>query len=123
MNSPVRPPFWLAILIIVARVQTASSQTSSSPEIHPAPRVQEIVDRAVKRTLEQFADKKLEAVQLAMTLMDLRDPLKPERGNFRGDEQVYPASVISFFILSLHIVGWKTASSTTRRNFAERCMT
>jgi beta-lactamase class A len=99
MNSPVRPPFWLAILIIVARVQTASSQTSSSPEIHPAPRVQEIVDRAVKRTLEQFADKKLEAVQLAMTLMDLRDPLKPERGNFRGDEQVYPASVIKLFYL------------------------
>jgi beta-lactamase class A len=99
MNFPVRTPFWLAILIIVARVQTASSQTSSSPEIHPAPRMQEIVDRAVKRTLEQFADKKLEAGQLAITLVDLRDPSQPERGSFRGDEQVYPASVIKLFYL------------------------
>ncbi len=77
----------------------ASCQTSSSPEIRPAPRVQEIVDRAVKRTLEQFSDKKLEAGQLAATLVDLRDPSKPERGSFRGDEQVYPASVIKLLYL------------------------
>ena len=99
MNFPLRTPFWLAILIIVARVQAASFQTSSSPEIHPTPRVQEIIDRAVKRTLDQFADKKLEAGQLAMTLVDLRDPLKPERGSYRGGEQVYPASVIKLFYL------------------------
>jgi beta-lactamase class A len=99
MNSPIRAPFWFAILIIVARVQTASSQTSPSPEIRPAPRVQEIVDRAAKRTLEQFADKKLEAGQLSVTLVDLRDPLKPERGSVRGGEQVYPASVIKLFYL------------------------
>lgn len=99
MNSPVRTPLWLAILIIVARVQTASSQTSSPAEIRHAPRVQEIVDRAVKRALEQFADKKLEAGQLAVTLVDLGDPLKPERGSYRGGEQVYPASVIKLFYL------------------------
>ena len=80
-------------------MQTASCQTGSAPEIQPTPRVQEIVDRAVKRTLEQFADKKLEAGQLAMTLVDLRDPLKPERGSYRGGEQVYPASVIKLFYL------------------------
>lgn len=99
MSFPVRTPFGLTILILVARVQTASSQISASPEIRHAPRVQEIVDRAVKRTLEQFADKKLEAGQLAATLVDLRDPLKPERGSVRGGEQVYPASVIKLFYL------------------------
>lgn len=99
MNSPIRTPFLLAILLIVARVQTASSQTSSGPEIQATRRVQEIVDRAAEHTLKQFSDKKLEAGQLAMTLVDLRDPLKPERGSYRGGEQVYPASVIKLFYL------------------------
>jgi len=99
MNSPIRTPFLLALLLTVARVQTASSQTSSGPEIPATPRVQEIVDRAAGRALKQFADKKLEAGQLAMTLVDLRDPLKPERGSYRGGEQVYPASVIKLFYL------------------------
>jgi len=103
MNSPIRTPFLLALLLTVARVQTASSQTSSGPEIPATPRVQEIVDRAAERALKQFADKKLEAGQLAMTLVDLRDPLKPERGSYRGGEQVYPASVIKlFYLLAAH---------------------
>jgi hypothetical protein len=83
----------------VALVQHASPQTNVPFEIRHAPRVQEIVDRAAKRTLEQFSEKKLQTDQLAVSLIDLRDPLKPELGSFRGAEQVYPASVVKLFYL------------------------
>jgi beta-lactamase class A len=62
--------------------------------------LQAVVDRAARTTLEQFADKKLLPIQLAVTLVDLRDPALPERASFRGDVQIYPASVIKLFYLA-----------------------
>ena len=41
------------------------------------PSLQEVVDAAAKTTLEHFADKKLEASQLSITLIDLRDQQHP----------------------------------------------
>jgi beta-lactamase class A len=59
-----------------------------------------LVDRAAHRALKVFHDEKLTADQLAITLIDLRDPKKPERASFRGDVQIYPASVIKLFYLA-----------------------
>jgi beta-lactamase class A len=65
----------------------------------PKPLVQDVVDRAVKTTLERFADKKLEEKQLSVTLIDLRDAQRPVTASFRGNERVYPASVVKLFYL------------------------
>jgi beta-lactamase class A len=62
--------------------------------------VQAIVDRAAQTALDKFAPQKLQTNELAITLVDLRDRQKPERGSFRGDEQVYPASVVKLFYLA-----------------------
>lgn len=62
--------------------------------------MQAIVDRAAQTALEKFAAKNLQTNELAITLVDLRDPQKPERGSYRGDEQVYPASVVKLFYLT-----------------------
>jgi beta-lactamase class A len=63
------------------------------------PSLQDVVDRAVKTTLERFADKKLEEKQLSVTLIDLRDAQHPVTASFRGNERVYPASVVKLFYL------------------------
>jgi beta-lactamase class A len=63
------------------------------------PSLQDVVDRAVKITLERFADKKLEEKQLSVTLIDLRDAQHPVTASFRGNERVYPASVVKLFYL------------------------
>ena len=63
------------------------------------PSLQEVVDAAAKTTLEHFADKKLEASQLSITLIDLRDQQHPVTASFRGNERVYPASVVKLFYL------------------------
>jgi beta-lactamase class A len=63
------------------------------------PSLQDLVNRAVKTTLEKFADKKLTENQLSVTLINLRDPDKPVTASFRGNERIYPASVVKLFYL------------------------
>lgn len=99
MNSPLRTPISLVLLLNLALVQSSLSAPGAPAEIRPYPRIQGIVDRAVSQTLKQFAAKKLEPNELAVTLVDLRDPAKPGQGSHRGNEQIYPASVIKLFYL------------------------
>jgi beta-lactamase class A len=61
--------------------------------------LQDLVNRAANTALERFADKKLQQDQLSITLIDLRDPMHPATASFRGNERVYPASVVKLFYL------------------------
>ena len=61
--------------------------------------LQKIVDSVANKTLEKFANKKLQTNELAITLVNLRDPQKATQASFRGDVQIYPASVIKLFYL------------------------
>src|SRR5438093_8224599 len=106
MISKFHAPIGVWLLVSVVSVHADLARTNAAPE-HPTPtgeiphsaRLQELVDRAVKQTLEQFAAKKLETNQIAVTLVDLSDPQKPIQASFRGGEQIYPASVIKLFYL------------------------
>ena len=62
--------------------------------------LQSLVDEAARTTLAKFADKKLEEKQLSITLIDLRDPSHPQQASFRGNERIYPASVVKLFYLA-----------------------
>jgi hypothetical protein len=61
--------------------------------------LQDLVNRAAKTTLDRFADKKLEEKQLSITLIDLRDSQHLVTASFRGNERIYPASVVKLFYL------------------------
>jgi beta-lactamase class A len=63
------------------------------------PSLEDLVNRAAKTTLERFAHKKLQEDQLSITLIDLRDSKRPVTASFRGNERVYPASVVKLFYL------------------------
>ena len=77
-----------------------AAQTQTPLTFKTSNRLQTMVDAAAKETLEKFADKKLETNQLAITLVDLREGRSAERASFRGDVQIYPASVIKLFYLA-----------------------
>lgn len=62
--------------------------------------LQAVVEHAVSATLEQFAAKKLQSNQLAVTLVDLRDFNRPLQAGYRDDVQIYPASVVKLFYLA-----------------------
>src|SRR6185436_18685349 len=91
MNTKIEGPLAAACLIIALSLTTGFSQTPRS--------LQSLVDDAAKNTLQKFAEKKLEDKQLSITLIDLRDPKHPATASFRGNERVYPASVVKLFYL------------------------
>ena len=78
------------LVVLLAIAASVSAQQTS---------LQDLVDRAAKTTLERFADKKLQQDQLSITLIDLQDPKRPGIASFRGNERVYPASVVKLFYL------------------------
>ena len=63
------------------------------------PRLQACLDRTVQETLASFTSKDLTTNQLAITLVNLQNPDKPQWASFRGDLPIYPASVIKAFYL------------------------
>ncbi len=65
-----------------------------------SPRLERLASRAVNEALQQFSDEKLLPAQLAVTLIDLRDPAQPQRGSVRGAVPIYPASVVKLFYLA-----------------------
>jgi beta-lactamase class A len=93
-------------MLCVCAVQTSIAQTNSTPrtpppfQIEASASLQQIVDEAVADILARFSPRKLETNQIAVTLLDLRDPGKRQRGSYRGDEQIYPASVVKLFYLA-----------------------
>ena len=61
--------------------------------------VQALVDHAVQKTLAAFAGQQLKAEEIAVTLLDLREPGEIRAGAYRGEARIYPASVIKLFYL------------------------
>ncbi len=65
--------------------------------IEKSAELQKIVDKAVEETVKKFADKDFKAENIAVTLIDLRNPDQLKSGEFRGEEKMYPASVVKMF--------------------------
>jgi len=61
--------------------------------------LQPLLDKAVAETFQEFADKKLQSNQLAVTWIKLRDDAPPSTASYRGDAPIYPASVVKLFYL------------------------
>lgn len=85
----------------------ANGQQSQTPAASPAAAnaqttqtLQALVDEAARTALARFAGKKFEEKNLAITLIDLRDPQHHVQASFRGNERIYPASVVKLFYLA-----------------------
>jgi beta-lactamase class A len=97
MNKRIVSSLAVALLSFLASCFAVQAQAKPGPgEVE----LQTLVDKAASTTLAKFADKKLEDKHLAITLIDLRDPSRPVSANFRGNERIYPASVVKLFFLA-----------------------
>ncbi len=63
-------------------------------------KLQTILERAVNETLAEFAAKKFTSGDVAATLIDLGDPKGLKMAEFRGNERIYPASVVKMFYMA-----------------------
>lgn len=85
----------LALVLLAACAVAAHAQDAES-----SPRLQKVVDDAVRVALERFKEKGLVEKNLAVTVIDLTKAGAFERASFRGAEPIYPASVVKLFYLA-----------------------
>jgi beta-lactamase class A len=83
-----------------AACRSPAQKEEARPEAGPRRPLKEIVDEAARVAIERFKAKGFEEKNLAITLIDLRNPAVPEEASFRGDERIYPASVVKLFYLA-----------------------
>lgn len=62
--------------------------------------LRKILDSAVKDTLQKFKSINLKPEEIAVTLIDLRDSKNLLSVEHRGNEQIYPASVVKMFYMA-----------------------
>jgi beta-lactamase class A len=86
-----------------SQAQQAAQLNTSTVPLSVAGSLQQLVDNAAHAALTKFADKKLAENQLSITLIDLRDPQHPVTAGYRGNERIYPASVVKlFYLVAVH---------------------
>jgi len=91
--------FLLSLPLLAISISAAAQSANSGKPTT----LQDLVNSAARTTLTKFADKKLTENQLSITLIDLRDQQHPVTASFRGNERVYPASVIKlFYLVAVH---------------------
>src|SRR3989454_7415121 len=98
--------FVLSSIVLAALSISALGLQRNSSAAVDYPRsasLQGLVNDAAHSTLTKFSDKKLTENQLAITLIDLRDPQHLVTASFRGNERIYPASVVKlFYLVAVH---------------------
>lgn len=87
--------FGLGVLVFLTALRSLDAQ----PVVADS-KLDAIAQRAATETLAQFRATNLKPEELAITVVDLRDPAAPRRGSVRGDVLIYPASVIKLFYLA-----------------------
>src|SRR4051812_28153110 len=60
----------------------------------------DLATTAVKSAQTEFSKDNIKDDEVAVLLIDLRDPAHPKTGNYRGDVHFYPASVVKLFYLA-----------------------
>lgn len=83
------------------KVSTAKTVQQFPATVSPA--LQTLLESAVSETVDAFAAKNMKPNYVAATLIDLRDPNNLKTANYRGDQKIYPASVVKmFYMTALH---------------------
>ena len=94
----------LYLYALIGFCSTAWSGETNRPVYRPiifdkSPALQKVVENAVQSALVRFHDKNFESNQVAVTLVKLNGGTNCSAASYRGDVQIYPASVIKLFYL------------------------
>jgi len=105
---------FMCLAVIWLNLQNSAAQTKdnlnpnpqkiySSTDIEMSSALQTLLNNAVGETLNNFAAKKVKPDSVAATLIDLRDSKNLKMANYRGEQKIYPASVVKmFYMAALH---------------------
>lgn len=95
----------IVVLVLLCQLLALAANAEGATAAATPHTLQELVDRAAQTALQQYAKQGLKADELAITLVDLRDPAHPRQAAYRGEVAIYPASVVKlFYLVAAH--GW-----------------
>jgi beta-lactamase class A len=90
----MRAMTWMIVLCCAGGAAAAATAAAAGNELD------DVAAAAVRQAKAGFSDAKIKDEDLALTVIDLRDSANVRTGSFRGDEPIYPASVIKLFYLA-----------------------
>ncbi|HXG84022.1 MAG TPA: serine hydrolase [Pyrinomonadaceae bacterium] len=103
---------FLCVLVVCFGFNFAGAQQSNKTpapkefqtlSFNNSPELQTLLDKAVSETITAFQAKNLKPEYVAATLIDMRDPNNLKTANYRGEQKIYPASVVQmFYLTALH---------------------
>lgn len=82
------------------KVEIVKPKAYQAPKLTASPVLKGAVDAAVAEAIQKFASRNLKASDLAVTAIDLRDATKFHWAEYRGEEKIYPASVVKMFFMA-----------------------
>jgi len=121
---PIRPRLLafsvtLSLILCISPSSIYGAQNLADPTQTNS--LQTILDRAVAETLNDFAAKGVKADNIAASVIDLTDPSKPVYADFRGNERIYPASVVKMFYM-VALERWLEDGRVTETKEMERAL-
>ncbi len=103
---------FVILLLIILSASFVNAQKKQAKIIKPpyqtvvlqnSTDLQSLLKQGVDEALSKFAAKGLKAEEIAATLIDIRNPDKLTTANYRGNEKIYPASVVKmFYLVAVH---------------------
>jgi hypothetical protein len=103
----VQPSIGLVIAVVLivtlpAIPQEAAAADANANVVAPPPSsaLNQRVAAAVRGAIEQFPQEKVKDDEVAVTLLELSDPVHIASGSYRGDAPIFPASVVKLFYLA-----------------------
>jgi beta-lactamase class A len=106
----IRFAVFFSVLVLSVSGQTASVEKEIvkpkdylPPDIALSPSLNSKLDAVIRDILYSYREIGLRSDEIAVTLFDMRDPHSLRSANHRGEERIYPASVVKmFYMAALH---------------------
>lgn len=81
-------------------VEIEPSKGYRAPDLQESPELRTLLSNSVSEVLSSYPAGAFKSEEIAATLIDLRDPTQLRWANVRGDEPIYPASVVKMFYMA-----------------------
>ena len=91
--------FGLFFINVEAQQKSLSNKANKTFAAEQSAELQKLLSNSVNQTISNFSTKNLKPEQISATLIDLRDEKNLKMASVRGEEKIYPASVVKMFYM------------------------
>ena len=110
MHQSLRLLFCIALLCVISFGQKSSKHVEivptdgyQQPKLETSAELRSILEQSVNEVISSFTGGSFKPEEMAATLIDLRDPAHLRWADVRGEQSIYPASVVKmFYLVALH---------------------